>query len=413
MASLSHSHETEFVVLGTGLAPLVVARKLMEQGRDVLVVNPERDFFLEDSEFPIDPVLAPDSRRIDDAWFARHDPEKVFRRLSSIFPGPLDMVDLEHRDHAPGTRGESFQIRGQLWVEPRPSQTLGELATHWNDIENFYVKALGAKRSVREVDGAAVGFRFPGANRERFQSTQRALWVAGACELAVDSFRAAMLDFVRERLGPDRLVFQPSQVAFEGDSFRLRREGRVERWRVREGMLVFWTPRLTHWLEELEWDRWLKAPALLRLWEEWVLNSRDPIGPMTIGCFDNCLVWGEPDPPNALSGGRLHVLRRGETAPFGWGARPARPRVQAASLHAFEDLSVLCHDFLEWQSFTVAALRPRVIFEAGKSGGPAFAELKAAGVTLTVATDAAGGVAEVCENALTHAERMLGQGDDA
>ncbi len=49
--------DSDVALFGTGVAPLVAANHLLVQGKSVLLLNPDWDFFLEDSELPLDPML--------------------------------------------------------------------------------------------------------------------------------------------------------------------------------------------------------------------------------------------------------------------------------------------------------------------------------------------------------------------
>ena len=54
---LASPHDSDVALIGTGIAPLIAAAHLISQGKRVLVLNPDFDFFLEDSELPLDPML--------------------------------------------------------------------------------------------------------------------------------------------------------------------------------------------------------------------------------------------------------------------------------------------------------------------------------------------------------------------
>ena len=53
--------ECEVALLGTGLAPLLAAQALSRQGHSVLLLNPDHDFFRENSELPLEPLLVGES----------------------------------------------------------------------------------------------------------------------------------------------------------------------------------------------------------------------------------------------------------------------------------------------------------------------------------------------------------------
>src|SRR5436190_17155736 len=80
------SFDSDVAVLGTGIAPLIGATHLLTQGKSVLVLNPDRDFFLEDSELPLDPLLPlPSSARISESL-----PERALGELRPHFPGAVE-----------------------------------------------------------------------------------------------------------------------------------------------------------------------------------------------------------------------------------------------------------------------------------------------------------------------------------
>ena len=79
--------DSDVALLGTGIASLVAANHLLVQGKSVLLLNPDWDFFLEDSELPLDPMLLkmPSPERI-----ARSSPEFALEQLRPDFPGAIE-----------------------------------------------------------------------------------------------------------------------------------------------------------------------------------------------------------------------------------------------------------------------------------------------------------------------------------
>src|ERR1700756_1337407 len=111
-------HDSDVALIGTGLAPLVAASHLISQGKSVLVLNPDFDFFLEDSELPLDPMfpLRPESLKPD--RLVAQDAEHVLAELRPFFPGAVEAWSAGqtgssgyHDQQAPHVRQ-----RSRLWI---------------------------------------------------------------------------------------------------------------------------------------------------------------------------------------------------------------------------------------------------------------------------------------------------------
>ena len=84
-SSFDNPYDCDFALIGTGVAPLVAASHLISQGKSVLVLNPDFDFFLEDSEMELDPLLPLTASGLDPKRLAANLPEKVLAELRPFF----------------------------------------------------------------------------------------------------------------------------------------------------------------------------------------------------------------------------------------------------------------------------------------------------------------------------------------
>src|ERR1700722_19873625 len=83
-------YDSDVALIGTGLAPLVAASHLISQGKSVLVLNPDFDFFLEDSEMELDPLLPLTTASLDPQRLKANLPEQVHAELRPFFPGAVE-----------------------------------------------------------------------------------------------------------------------------------------------------------------------------------------------------------------------------------------------------------------------------------------------------------------------------------
>src|SRR5262249_55320415 len=137
--------------------------------------------------------------------------------------------------------------------------------------------------------------------------------------------------------------------------------------KVNEGVLTFWTPKLTSWILTLSSQFEVKPtlPKGIRLWEEWSVLSKDPVDPATIGMIDELVVWAEGEgDPIETDGKRLGVLRPGPLYPISSPTEVAKVwETEIASGKSFERVHELCDQFLHWGRFTLRSLRVRQTFE--------------------------------------------------
>jgi hypothetical protein len=356
------SFDSDVALLGTGVAPLIAAKRLLEEGKSVLLLNPDWDFFQEDSELPLDPLWPTTPETLSPQRLLKASAEHVLAELRPEFPGPIESWPRQasgpsdyHDELAPHVR-----YRDRLWIRGvEPSE-------EWEAIEDMYVEASDAGLNPQVLEGLLAYKRFPGApGRVPGDESWRGVLVPRMSDVDVSRYRNGLLEFVRDRLDPSRIVCAATQIEVIPDGIRFHAGGTPKTARLKQGMLVFWTPRLSSWVlsqakrDEIEPEC---APLGIRLWEEWSLVSREKLDPGIIGSFHDLAVWAEIEgvPTDDLATmSRLSVLRPGPLM----GLDAMTQAKSWAGADSFDDLSRLCHEFLRWEKFSIRALKPRGIFE--------------------------------------------------
>lgn len=340
--------DSDVGILGTGVAPLVAAAHLLSQGKSVLLLNPSRDFFLENSELPLDFLLPVDP---SPARIARSAPERALEELRPEFPGAVEF--WSEGGHRPGGFHDPLaphvRQRSGLWVHSRNALL--------EKLEARYLENSIAGLKPQLLDGAQATARFPGCGRA--QAEVVGMLVPKLCDVDVARYRNGLLEFVRERLGTDRLICNAGQIQLIPEGLRFYANRSPHTARLRDGALVFWTPSMTQWVlsEAKRAERSPKLPRGARSIEEWSLLSRDPLDPRMIGAFRDMCVWAELEGapgtnPHEGPLNRLSVLKVGNAGASG-----------SLSQESFQGLSELCHGFLGWDRFTIRSMRPRTILE--------------------------------------------------
>src|SRR5947209_7249402 len=116
-------YDSDVAVIGTGVAPLIAAKQFISEGRSVLILNPDWDFFREDSELPLDPLWPFNTREVTPQRLSRSQPDRALQVLGPDFPGSIELW--------PETRDKGFhdlsaphvRSRARLWLNTGPKGT--------------------------------------------------------------------------------------------------------------------------------------------------------------------------------------------------------------------------------------------------------------------------------------------------
>lgn len=358
----------DFALFGTGLAPLIAAQHLLLQGKSVLLLNPDLDFFLEDSELPLDPLL---HGKVNAQRILENTLEPAMDLIRPVYPGSVETwsPQSEHEGYYDPSAPHLRQ-RGRLWIS---SLSNPHSDWSWEQLEDLYVELSDAHLKPQLLDGLPAVRRFPGvaANTDHF----RGLFIPKLCDLDIARYRSGILEFIRERLPPNRVVCHVGQVEPTEKGIRYHSLDGWNSVQIRENLLIFWTPKLTQWIMNLckKLNVEVPLPKGVRIWEQWSLNSRDQPTPSTIGLYENMVVWADFEGlPRLSSSGarpgklsdapRLSVLRSGSLIPIE-NAESINDEGGWVSSQSLTALTHLCYDFLKWNHFTIRSLRTKAILE--------------------------------------------------
>ncbi len=358
----------DVALFGTGLAPLVAAQHFTLQGKSVLLLNPDLDFFLEDSELPLDPFLHGkiNSKRILENTF-----EQAMEVIRPVYPGSVETWSPQaekegfHDPSAPHLRQ-----RARLWISSLSSP---DSPWSWEQIEELYVEASDSHLKPQLLEGLPAIRRFPGvaASTDHF----RGLSIPKLCDIDISRYRNGILEFIRDRISAENVICAVGPVELIEGGIRYHAQGVWNSVQLKENLLAFWTPRMTQWI--LNQSRKLGAPLTppkgIRMWEQWSLNSKEQPAPATVGMFENMVVWADFEglprfsnlktfPEEQPEASRLAVLRSGPLISVGDSDLQLTKEgwISHESLGA---LSHLCYDFLKWSQFSIRSLRAKAIFE--------------------------------------------------
>jgi hypothetical protein len=348
----------DFLLVGTGVAPLLAAQRLVQRGETVAVLNPDADFFLENSELPLD-LLSFETTDTDlNRRFSNNLPEQMYRDLSPGFPGAIEIAREED-----ATRIDpEYQVASAPWIRARRRMWVAPGSGPSRDrLESLYLRALDLGWKPQWLEGLAMARRFPGFSAKNLEDRQLEGWVGFVGpklgDVDVNRYRTGILEFVRERLGRENIVTSAHILGSDGKGFRFQgRQGQPTSIGVRRSVLHFWTPRMERWLRaDLERHhpramRGFNESVTRQLWEEWDLLSRDPVSPYVVAHLESLRVWshGEGMPP--VDGwSRIQVMRRELSS-------------RLVGEDSFSDIRRLVFEFMGWERFTVRGVKPRSFY---------------------------------------------------
>ena len=345
----------DFVLIGTGLSPLISARELLQNGHSVLILNPMREFFLERSELPFDPLWPTENGKDLIRRIELSRPESVLEVLRPGYPGAVEesvwgASETSVKDWA----APHVRERKRLWIHEPSRMTNVRFDREWERIEQGFLEGIDRGVHFQELEGAAAVRRFPGFAKGRFD-TARGYLVQRQCDVDVTRYLYGFLEFVLERMGEGNVLRNVTDWEWDGkNEVHFSRGGAVESITCGK-LVVFWTPALSAALSSRVFGKIKTIPSELQeerpttLWEEWVLISRDPLEPTVIGQLEDLWVW--TDVEGAFENQRdqlyrLNVMRPGpvERGDF------------------FDSLSQLTSEFLGWDKFSIRSMTERRLF---------------------------------------------------
>ncbi len=352
--------DSDMVLIGTGLAPLVAAQILLRQGKSVLLLNPEYDFFGENSEFGFDPLF-PWAGRETAMRIRDSESEAVLRELQPEFPGSIELWPESYTGYR-DPLAPFIRTRNRLIIGRKEDES-------WASREEVALHAMEKGARAQSFEGWDALKGFPGISTSKITDPDRyrGIVIPKLGDVDAVRFRNGVREFVRERLGTERLVVGAAPIEFTSEGVRFRKDGKPVNVRVGEGVLTFWTPKLTSWILGLAARHEVKPslPKGIRLWEEWSLLSKDPVDPSAIGMIDDLICWAEGEgDPIETDGKRLGVLKPGPLHPITDRFETFRAwENEVVSGDSFERISELCDEVLRWGRFTLRSLKIRQTFE--------------------------------------------------
>lgn len=353
--------DSDVALLGTGVAPLVAAHRLLAEGKSVLLLNPDWDFFREDSELSLDPLWPAGPATLTPKRLMRSSLDRALEELRPEFPGPIEIWPKpQAKDSGTGSSryhdpfAPHVRSRSRLWIQPADPR--------WEAFEDMYVETSDAGLNPQLLEGLIAVKRFPGTSGRAEGEEFKGVLIPRLIDVDVARYRNGLLEFVRERLGHEGLICNASQVELIPEGVRFHAGGAARTARLRDGLLVFWTPRLTQWVLAQAKKREVtpRVPKGVRLWEEWSLVSREGLDPSIVGVYEDMAVWADLEgaPGSELERVPLSVLRAGRLVGL-----TGQWATDWAGAESFAALSRLCYGFLRWDRFSVRAMRPRATLE--------------------------------------------------
>ena len=329
--------EHEVALVGTGIAPLIAAQILMRRGWKVVVLNPERDFFVENSELPFDPVIA-GSPRSKEAMMEL-ELQRVDRCREVLGPEFPGSIESWPRSSAKSGRDEEFLDREAPFLRAR-QWTWVALA----DEDESFLEFSERGWHPQLAEGIGAARRFPGFTlRGEPPASLSSVSLPKMGDVDVDRYRNGVLEFVRSRLDAGSMVTAAASIEPLVDGVRFYRDGVPQTLRLKHGVWVFRTPRLNSWLASVGVEQ--EVPT--RTWEEWTLVSRDPVDPSQLGCVGAVAAFARTE---GLPSDVIHELVV---------LTPVAEKAKPAGSESFERLGTMVQKFLNWDRFSVRDLKTR------------------------------------------------------
>ena len=141
----------DVALLGTGVAPLVAASRFIAEGKSVLLLNPEWDYFGENSELSLDPFWPMTSSVLSSSRMGESAPENALDILRPDFPGAIELWPKTTGYHDPFA--PHVRTRSRLWVQSSDHLGRTQRAGDWDAVEEMYLRASDGGLKPQTFDG--------------------------------------------------------------------------------------------------------------------------------------------------------------------------------------------------------------------------------------------------------------------
>jgi len=332
--SLDREFAVDIALVGTGVASLVAAQIFLRRGWSVLHLNPDHDFFIENSELPFDPSVAlGPGKALSHGVLDSLRADRARQILEPEFPGSIEGWSREKGSEYFDPRAPFLRSRSWNWIGSP-------------DHEADFLKLEEKGWHPQITEGVSAARRIPGFTyRGETPVTIRGLSLPKIADIDVNRYRNGVLEFVRSRMDANFLVTSASAIEPTPEGVRFYQAGVPRTVKLRQGLRIFRTPRLNLWCQSIG----LEPSQESKIWEEWTLISRDPLDPSQLGFVGLSSVWAKYE---GAPSGPIHEL--GVFSPVLEGEKVAGPA-------SFARLGGLAQRVLNWDRFSVRDLKERRI----------------------------------------------------
>ncbi len=363
------SASVDVVIIGNGLASLIAARILLEDGLRPLLLNPDDDFFREDSELPFQPLSGQESQT-DVPLIHAQQAEKMLEVLRPHYPGSVEFWSEASSKKTEVRNSFAPFVRSRHWLwlsDGFVRSDHGGSRISLANIEQLFVEASDVGLSAQWLDGLAALRKLPGFSlkkiRERAHDHEQhqGTLISGMGDVDVNRYRTGLLEFLRERLGRESVVVGAGSLELVEEGIRYSVNGSARVALPARGSMVMWTPKISGWLTNLQsrlsWR--LPRPRGYQVWEHWSLVSREAVDPTTIGIFRNATIWAETDgAPTRAPIHRLGILRF---------AGLYQSELEASGkwlgVESFAHIESLARELLGWDGLTIRAMKVHTLLD--------------------------------------------------
>ena len=338
------------ILIGTGIAPLVAASHLISSGTPCTILNPDSDFFLENSELPFRP---------QPGNLATGSMEKVIQLLRPDFPGAIEPWSPFKSQAAGFHDPDAVHIRARtrLFLKSARSES------NWERVEELYLKAQELGLQSQVLEGSTAVHRFPGyagVPSNHF----RGISISGMYDVDLVRYRNKLVEYVRERLGVEKILCSVSLSRWLDSGLMIYHDQQMKTIRAPSGIVIFCTPRMLGWMKDAS-RLAFPMPKGLRLWEEWLIQSKEFLDPTVIGVWEDLFAYSDyegPPPRDRTPRSQLRVFK--PSSVIHWSRSGGLPQhLPYASSETIGKLTEFCEDFLNWERFSISGMIPRVIIE--------------------------------------------------
>ena len=332
--------ECDYVLVGTGTAALICAKKLIEDGFDVILLNPLNKFFKDNSETALDEntfnvFQEKSSNQELQTWLDEQKSEKYLKIINPEFPGAVALWPKAENDFYDLQTPRVF-VRDRIWLFQKKQNLREDLSG----------------KGIRIVDGTTAVHMVPGVSKSKIDINHdfKGVLASSLCDVEINKYQDGLLKFVEHKIGKLKIAYSVSKVEFQNKTTEFYVNAQKNKILYRKRLILFLNSCIIDSIAAVKKQliKEIESHQLqLNTYYSFLLKSKENISPRIMAIIENAAIYAHHYDENSKE---IVLFWKKSKMPY---ARKSSLFNELLSETDFQSVSKILENILGWQKFTI------------------------------------------------------------